>query len=276
MMHAMSLLHFFLPEQILEQQTTRQFALDLLPEDVKHLKVARIARGEHIAVIDADQNYFECEIVSSDNQKPLVRICQKINATHHMPSVVLAQGLAKGNKFDDVVRHATELGVSGFVPLECERSVVKLDEHKKQKRVERWNALAKSAAMQSGQIRIPYVNKPLSVSQFCFEAHAFDAIFVCWEQANESQHLFDAVASVASRVSDLSQLQIAVVIGPEGGLSEQEILLFQQLSHLYVVSLGSSILRTETAGILAPALVLYTLGELGGCSINRVISAEHS
>ena len=88
--------------------------------------------------------------------------------------------------------------------------------------------------------------------------------------------MFDAVASVASRVSDLSQLQIAVVIGPEGGLSEQEILLFQQLSHLYVVSLGSSILRTETAGILAPALVLYTLGELGGRSINRVISAANS
>lgn len=117
-------------------------------------------RGEHIAVIDAAHDYFECEIASLDGDLPLVRITRHEDATDDGPLVILVQGLAKGEKMDSVIRHATELGVTAFMPLTCERSIVKLDAKKTRTRLDRWCSIAKSAAMQSGQPRIPEVLEP--------------------------------------------------------------------------------------------------------------------
>ena len=146
----MSLQHFYLDEQVLADEVGGPFPLRLAADDAKHARVLRLAPGERIAVVDAALDYFACEIVAFDDALPVVRIAQRFERADAGPSVVLVQGLAKGDKMETVIRHATELGVAAFVPLACERSVVRLDAKKAAAKADRWRAIAKSAAMQSG------------------------------------------------------------------------------------------------------------------------------
>lgn len=261
----MSLPHFYLEEQVVALEGADVFPLRLAPDDAKHARVLRLSPGEHVAVIDAAQDYFECEIVSFYDEIPLVRVAQKLDEGESGPSVVLLQGLAKGDKMETVIRHATEVGVSAFVPLACARSVVKLDEKKAAKRVERWRAIAKSAAMQSGRWSVPEVVEPMGVREACSLLGQCTCVLVCWEEAPQTACLHDAVEQALAQTLTLPvDARVAVVVGPEGGLEQAEVdALLACNPRARLVSLGSTILRTETAGVVAPALVLYELGGLG-------------
>lgn len=232
----MSLPRFFLENQVLAAETEAVFPLRLEADDAKHARVLRLAAGEHIAVIDADQDYFECEIVDFADELPLVSIARHEDASEAGPQVILLQGLAKGDKMETVIRHATEVGVAAFVPLACTRSIVKLDAKKAAAKTERWRAIAKSAA-----------------------------VLVCWEEAPETASLREAVHdALLATCTPVADARIAVVVGPEGGLAEEEVqLLLGCNGRARLVTLGPSILRTETAGIVAPALALYELGGMG-------------
>ena len=261
----MSLQRFFLESQVIAAEAHEEFPLSLSPDDEKHFRVLRLAPGEHIAVVDAASDYFECEIRGFDGATPIVAISQHLGAPEARARVTLVQGMAKGEKMDAVIRHATELGTSAFRPLLCERSIVKLDAKKTATRMKRWDAIAKSAAMQSGQPRIPRVFEPARVDATCAELADATAVLVCWEEAPETACLATALQrALAETGCDASCADVAVVVGPEGGLSAREVdALLACNPRSALVSLGASILRTETAGIVAPALALYELGGLG-------------
>lgn len=259
----MSLPHFYLDGQVLGAETDAVFPLRLAEDDRRHARVLRLAPGEHIAVIDAAKDYFECEIVSIDRDACCVRIAQRGSSETLRPTVVLVQGIAKGEKMDDVVRHATEVGVSGFVPFSCERSIVKLDEKKAASKTARWRSIAKSAAMQSGQPDVPEVCEPMGLAEVCSLAKRATAVLVCWEEASGGS-IREALATALSRQMIMPEdARVLVVVGPEGGLTQAEVhSLCDANSFASAVTLGPSILRTETAGLIAPALVLYELGGL--------------
>lgn len=257
----MSLHHFFLEDQVIAQESEAEFPLRLSAEDLKHARVLRLAPGEHIAVVDAASDFFECELVSCNADGIIARIAAKLDAPERA-QVVLVQGIAKGEKMDQVVRHATELGIAGIVPLSCERSIVKLDAKKAASRVQRWSAIAKSAAMQAGLTAVPEVSCPLSVREAAEMLAGATAVLVFWEEAPLSAKIAPALSSALAACDclDAKDARIAVVVGPEGGLSAREVEQFQAVCpRTYPVTLGPSILRTETAGIVAPALVLYEL-----------------
>ena len=258
----MSLHRFFLDNQILSDESSEVFALRLTPDDVKHARVFRLQAGEHIAVIDASSDYFECEVTSFDDDL-FVRICAHEDAEEMGPQVILLQGLAKGDKFDSVVRHATEIGVAAFVPLVCERSVVKLDKKKAQARVSRWESIAKSAAMQAGLRSIPEVAAPASVEDACAMVAGATCVLVAWEEAH-ALTIKDAISiALADTLTPVQDARVAVVVGPEGGLTEAEVDCFVSAhDNAYAVTLGPHILRTETAGLIAPAIAIYELGGL--------------
>lgn len=260
----MSLPHFYLEHQVLADEGAQAFALRLAPDDAKHARVLRLAAGEHVAVVDAARDYFECEIVSFADALPLVRIAQRLDGAPDGPQVVLVQGLAKGDKMETVVRHATELGVSGFVPFACERSIVKLDAKKAAAKTDRWRAIAKSAAMQSGQRGVPEVAAPAALDKVCSTFSHATALLVCWEEAPGTARIDEALArGLAACTATPNDARIAVVVGPEGGLTQREVdALLACNPCAFLVTLGPSILRTETAGIVAPALVLYELGRM--------------
>ena len=262
----MSLHRFFLDDQVLAQEAAPAFPLRLAPDDARHAKVLRLAPGEHIAVVDAASDYFECEVVAVGDGLPLVRIAQRGGERPAGPQVMLLQGLAKGDKMEEVVRHGTELGVVAFVPLACERSVVRLDAKKTASKTARWQAIAKSAAMQSGQMRVPEVSAPRTVREACGLLGGATAVLVCWEEAPEAAGLRAALERGLAACGALpADARVAVVVGPEGGLAQAEVdALLGCNPRASLESLGPSILRTETAGVVAPALVLYELGALGG------------
>lgn len=257
----MSLPHFFLESQVISQEAEESFVLRLSDDDAKHARVLRISPGEHIAVVDASSDYFECEVTEASRDGVRAKIASKIDAPER-PEVVLVQGLAKGEKMDMVIRHATELGVAGIVPLECERSVVKLDAKKAAARTQRWRAIGKSAAMQSGQPRLVEVFEPSSLERACEIVSNATAVLVCWEEAPLTRTLRSALDRALAECScaDVRDARVAVVVGPEGGLAQREVDAFLSANpRASMVTLGPSILRTETAGIVAPALVLYEL-----------------
>lgn len=258
----MSLPRFFLSNQVISDETEEVFGLRLDKDDLNHVKALRLKKGEHLVAIDATTDYFECEIESADAEGVFVRISQRKESDSSRPTVVLAQGICKGEKMDEVICHATELGVAGFVPLVCERSIVKLNEKKIESRIKRWNSIAKSAAMQSGQPSIPEISEPMSVEELSeFALHSCMLVF--WEEENK-QTLHDSLWDILAKQDMLPEdARVIVVVGPEGGLAQEEVsCLCDDNRYATTVSLGPSILRTETAGVVAPALVLYELGAL--------------
>ena len=260
----MSLPRFFLDDQVLSAETAETFVLRLSADDAKHLSVLRLAVGEHIALIDAQGDYFECAIADFEGKLPVVGICSHGGAAAERPYVVLAQGIAKSDRFELVIRHATELGVSAFIPFASKRSIVKIAASKEQAKRERWQAIAKSAAMQSGQPGIPRVMPVMNADLLAGWAGAAECVLVCWEEADCTQTLKDALRRT-DPASFTEDAPLLIVVGPEGGLEPSEIDALRDCNDAtHVISLGSSILRTETAGIVAPALALYELGQLGG------------
>ena len=258
----MSLPRFFLDSQVLAEEGGESFLLRLAPDDVKHARVLRLQPGEHLAVIDAVSDYFECEVVSFDDDL-FVRIARHDGAPEQGAQVVLFQGLAKGDKFDEVVRHASEVGVSAFVPLVCERSVVKLDAKKAAARTQRWRSIAKSAAMQAGLAAIPEVSEPVGIDEACDYLSGATCVLVCWEE-ERAVSIGQAIATALARtLTPRDDARVAVIVGPEGGLSESEVArLTSSNDNARAVTLGPTILRTETAGVVASALALYELGGL--------------
>lgn len=262
----MSLHHFFLDDQVIAREGGAVFPLRLSREDAKHFRVVRVRPGEHIAAVDADHDFFELEVVSVDDDLPLVRISQKLDAAPAAPQVMVVQGLAKGDKMETVVRHGTEIGVAAFLPLACERSVVKLDAKKAASKRERWQAIARSAAMQSGRLNVPEVSLPVALDAACAMLSGATAVLVCWEEAPGACRLADAIARGRKSCccTDPADARVAVVVGPEGGLSKAEVdALLACNERASLVSLGPSILRTETAGVVGAALAIYELGGLG-------------
>lgn len=175
-----------------------------------------------------------------------------------LPRVALVQGLAKGEKMDDVVRQATEIGVSRIVPLAAERSVVKLDPAKAAARVERWRRIAAEAAQQSQRADVPAVDALVRAAELP-GVLAGSVVLVCWEDAPGAPGIAAALAHLAPR----EDAEVAVVVGPEGGLTAAEVRALTA-GGATVVTLGATVLRTETAGVVAAALAVHARGGLGG------------
>lgn len=258
----MSLPRFFLAEQVLSDEEGRAFALRLADDDLRHVRALRLAPGERIAVIDGASDYFECMIEGVEGEDVRVSIAGRASETPDRPRIALFQALPKQSKLDEVVRHATEVGVDAFHPFSSRRCVMRLDGAKADKRVERWRAIAKSAAMQAGRDSIPSVNPVATFEEALVALASFDAVLVFWEEAEGCQSLHDRLWPLIE--AGEQPASIAIVIGSEGGFEREEVERLAAASLTgWVLSLGDTILRTETAGIVAPALVAYELGGLG-------------
>lgn len=259
----MALHHFFVDNQVLEQEEDEVFPLRLSLEDMKHAHVLRLAEHERIAVVDATQDYFVCEVVSVEDSYLRVRIAQKENKTATGATVVLAQGIAKGEKMTDIFRQGTEIGVDAFIPFLADRSIVKASREKWESKVRRWQSVIKSAAMQSGRREMPEVSQPLPLDELCQFCSQATAVLIFWEEACSGTISQAIEKGLLYHVCPKEDARIVVVIGPEGGLTSQEVdALLESNRCASTISLGASILRTETAGVVGPALVLYELGAL--------------
>lgn len=230
-------------------------AIPLAPGALHHLRdVLRLDAGSEIIVVHGGvAARVRLTAVGESAEGEALELLP----ARHLPRVTLAQGLAKGEKMDDVVRQATEIGVSRIVPFSAERSVVRLDADKAAARVERWRRIAAEAAQQSQRADIPQVHA-LATSGELPDILEGSLMLVCWEDAIDAE----GIASAIERLGPAPETDVTVVVGPEGGLTAGEVSLLEA-SGAVTVTLGATVLRTETAGVVATALAVHARGGLG-------------
>jgi 16S rRNA (uracil1498-N3)-methyltransferase len=166
--------------------------------------------------------------------------------------VILGQGLPKGAKMDVIVEKCSELGLTTLVPLHTERTVVQVAGREAGK-LARWRRVAEAAARQCRRQVFLDLKTPVSLEDFCTTYRTAPVKIVCWEE-EQTQGLRQVLHPLAG------QSPVVVLIGPEGGLTAQEVAVARSYGFL-PVSLGPRLLRTETAAIAVTSIIRYSLGE---------------
>jgi 16S rRNA (uracil1498-N3)-methyltransferase len=231
-------------------------------DDVKHIyKVLRLSEGEKIILNNCNGTEYLGEISDISKTEVIVKILERIDTNNESSiEVYLFQGLPKAQKMDLIVQKGTELGITEFIPTITERVDVKLKgEFKK---LDRLNRIALEAAKQSKRSIVPKVSDPITFQDVLDKVKGLDLFLVPYENADNFG--IRGVISVLKEKGKLKDIKkIGIMVGPEGGFEEDEINKLKNAG-AYIITLGSRILRTETAGFTATALVQYELGDLGG------------
>ena len=206
-------------------------------------------------VVADDGISFVGEITAVSMNTVTVSAKEILRETHEPDvRISLLQGLAKGEKMELIIQKAVEIGVVEIFPLAMDHSVVVLDRSKAGKKTERWQKIAEAAAKQSKRDVIPAVHEVMKLSQVLQE-EKWDLLVIAYESENRIS-LKEVLQAHKNAKS------IGVIIGPEGGLSNEEVKAAQEAGGI-AVSLGRRILRTETAGLVAAAAILYETDNLG-------------
>ena len=223
-----------------------------LPEQAGlHLtRVLRLAPGAPLTLFDGTGGEY-AGTLERDGKKFWARVGAHDPVERESPlAITLLQGVARGERMDLIVQKATELGVARILPVLAERSVVKIDGAQRARKLEHWRAVAVAACEQCGRNRVPEVDEPSSLSE-AFAKLAPDAR-LCLLAADAAQPLVE-IAADASR-------PIALLIGPEGGLADNER-KFAEANGFGAYRIGPRILRTETAGLSALAALQSVAGD---------------
>lgn len=222
--------------------------------DVNHMKnVLRMKAGEKVEVSDGQGAEYICEVDRYEEEHVFLQIISAGSGEAELPSrIFLFQGLPKGDKMELIIQKAVELGVYQIIPASTKRAVVKLDAKKAVKKAERWNAIAVSAAKQSGRSRIPQVMPAMSFREALEYARELDVVLIPYEQAEGMGKTKEIISSVCPGQD------VGIFIGPEGGFEEDEVERAIE-SGAHSITLGKRILRTETAGLAILSILMYHL-----------------
>lgn len=222
--------------------------------DVNHIRnVLRMKPGDQVMVSDGEGTQYLCALESFADGQVWFEIVDAWKENRELSSkLYLFQGLPKGDKMELIIQKATELGVYELVPVATARTVVKLDAKKAEKKLARWNAIAESAAKQSGRSMLPRVREVRTFSEALASARELDVLLIPYEKAEGMEATRQAIEGIRPGQS------VGIFIGPEGGFEEAEV---EQAVALGAapVTLGRRILRTETAGFVVLSMLLYHL-----------------
>ncbi|MBQ6826130.1 MAG: 16S rRNA (uracil(1498)-N(3))-methyltransferase [Clostridia bacterium] len=227
--------------------------------DFNHIKnVLRMKIGEQF-LVSCDNKSDLCEITEINSDTITAKIIEENYQSTSLPiKLYLFQGLPKSDKMELIIQKAVELGVDKIIPTELSRSIVKIEEKKKKSKRERWQAIAESAAKQSKRNSIPEVLDIKSFNLALEIAKDLDLLLIPYENKNGMRDTLEALKQIKSG------MKIGILIGAEGGFEEKEVEKAVEIGGK-AISLGSRILRTETAAITALSMcMLYseiTLGE---------------
>lgn len=219
------------------------------------LHVLRLGVGDSLTLCDGKGTDYDCRIEEVREEELVCRAVASRRAdTEPEVEITLYQGVPKGDKMEWIIEKGVECGISRIIPVEMLRSVSRPEKKKAEAKTQRWNKIARAAAKQSQRGRIPEVLSPQSIRQCLAMLAEYDLVLVCYEE--ERRNSLRKVLEEHAHAR-----RIAIVIGPEGGLEEEEVQEFTAQGAI-VVGLGPRILRTETAGMVAASLVLYEFGQL--------------
>ncbi|MEG0570641.1 MAG: RsmE family RNA methyltransferase [Oscillospiraceae bacterium] len=221
-------------------------------DDAKHIiKVLRKKVGDKITVCDTVGFDYECEIELLSDEVLLKVLEKSPNLTEPTCFVTLYQALPKSDKMEFIIQKAVELGVSRIVPVSSEFCVAKIDKTSQAKKLERFNKIAVSAAEQSGRGIIPQVTEVVTFTKAIEQMSLSESAILFYE--NATTHIKNEVSP--------EKKSVAFMIGSEGGFSVTEV-EFAKKNNVKIISLGSRILRCETAPIVGATLIMNLTGNM--------------
>ena len=233
--------YFFLPQPLFVEALKEP--LDFARKDWPHLFVLRLRQGEQFMLCDGHGLEHLCEVRSCEKNNLIAHLIDTRQSNRELGcKLILLQGLPKRDKLELIIQKAVELGSYSIMPVMMARSNVRLDEKKSERKQERLQEIAKSAAEQSKRGIIPKVTSIYSFESALAFAKDADIKLICYEEESNRGTLANILPSLKTAK------KIAVLVGPEGGISEAEWQA-AKAAGFQSLSLGRRILRTETAGL---------------------------
>ena len=221
----------------------------IVGEELAHLtRVLRLSVGDEIEAL-INGRRFQATIETIDKEAAKIALGEELPSHEPKCRVTLYQGMCKGDKMDFIVQKCTEMGVSAIVPVEMKWSVVKID--KKDKKTDRYNKIAREAVKQCGRSAVPKVCPPMTLKEALASMKKHQSLLMPYENGGDAFN------------GKITDTDIGILIGPEGGIAPEEVEAVREIGGK-PVTLGSRILRTETAGLVALTLTMHCAGELGG------------
>lgn len=215
-------------------------------------RVLRMQPGQELRLFNGNGQDYPATITSAGKKQVEVQLgSPTANTTESPLEIVLGQTLSKGDRMDYAVQKAVEMGVTRIVPLTTERCEVKLRGDREDKRLRHWQSVAISAAEQCGRARVPEILPVMALNEWFGHTGDCDLRLVLHHRTERSLAALNKPA------------RVALMIGPEGGLSADEIAAAEHAGFL-PVALGPRVLRTETAPVAAMALCQWLWGDFGG------------
>lgn len=245
-----------MPKFFVTNQYVDNNKIKIIGKDVNHLKnVLRKKIGDQITICDTDSLIdYLCEITEFKGEEITCHILEKLETNSESNiKVTIFQGLPKADKMEFVIQKAVELGSYDITPVEMKRCVVKLTNKDKIKKLQRWQKIAEVASKQSGRNRIPKINDIKSIKDICNLCTEYDIVIVAYENEKENRLKYELEKLKSTQINNL---KIAIVIGPEGGIDETEINLLKE-NGAKIVTLGNRILRTETVALNILSIIMY-------------------
>ena len=241
---------FYVPRPRVEEGT-----LKIEGDEVRHIRrVLRLRRGDEIVVFNGSGKEYGGTIVEEGPSSVVITI-QNIFSSRpesHL-EMTLAQSLLKGDKMDYLIQKATELGVKEIIPFLSSRSVPLLEKSKRLKRNLRWERIAVEASKQCGRGVVPKIEPLQSYSEMLSAASPDSLRLILWEK--EGTRLKEALEGSTGKT------KIFFIIGPEGGLSQEEVDQAKR-NGFTPVTLGRRILRSETASLCLMSILQYEWGDM--------------
>ncbi len=233
---------------------TRGQRIALPPDASGHLlRVLRMDVGDRCVLFNGDGHDYAATLIAAERKIAEVEIVDAELAGHESPlQICLLQALARGEKMDWIIQKAVELGVTAIAPVISERTEVKLDGERAEKRRAHWRAVAIAACEQSGRARVPEISEPQPLNQ-------------CVSVARSGVLRLALQPGAASGLRDLQLFGVAAIelaVGPEGGWSTRDLGTLIAAG-FKPVRLGPRVMRTETAGVAAIAALQGIAGDLG-------------
>lgn len=197
---------------------------------------------------------YLCDIVSVDKQSIVLQICEEVEKRELPIKINLYQGISKFDKLEFVIEKAVELGVSKIIPLETKYCVAKLNDEKLEKKLDRFNKISKAAAEQSKRSIVPSVENPINFNNLLNKIEN-NSTLLFYENAKDISYTKESINKIIN-AKDIKEIN--VIIGPEGGFSDEEINNAKK-KNISIVSLGNRILRTETAAVTALSILMFEI-----------------
>ena len=238
---------FFVTPEEMEAET-----ICLAGENAAHAKVLRLKAGEEVMVCDGEGKECLCRVEAADGQYVLTVLSRKESETEAGVRVSVYMALPKADKLEHVIQKATELGAYEIVTFPTARCVSRPDEKSLSKKLDRWQKIAASAAEQSGRGRIPQVVVLPSYAAALKRAGSCDKAIVFYENEHAT--------TLRQTLEEAPFQSVSILSGPEGGFEEWEITQAREAG-LQVCTLGSRILRCETAPLCGLSAIMYASHE---------------